>query len=66
LSWAGDFVAGPGDAYSALKRCADAARDLPLADGLAIEKTEVLSLFDSLDGREGVAAFLERRPPDFA
>jgi enoyl-CoA hydratase len=65
-SWANDFLNGPVDAYAAIKRCADAARDLPLADGLAVEKDEVLTLFDTSDGREGVAAFVEKRPPNFA
>lgn len=39
--------------------------ELPLEDGLAKEGAELAKLSASPDGIEGVAAFLEKRPPDF-
>lgn len=64
-AWAGDLAAGPGAAHAAIVRCVDAAGDLPLADGLGVEEREVVALFDTDDAREGVAAFLEKRPARF-
>lgn len=42
-----------------------AAFELPLAEGLVYEKERFLDAFGSEDGREGVAAFAEKRKPDF-
>lgn len=42
-----------------------AAFEMPLADGLEYEKERFLDAFASEDGREGVAAFVEKRKPDF-
>jgi enoyl-CoA hydratase/carnithine racemase len=52
-------------ALTAILRCVDDAAELPLADGMAREAARVEQLFDSADGREGLAAFLARRPPQF-
>ncbi|MBT8337805.1 MAG: enoyl-CoA hydratase/isomerase family protein [Gemmatimonadetes bacterium] len=41
------------------------AAEAPLADGLDYEKERFLEAFGSEDGREGVAAFVEKRDPDF-
>lgn len=42
-----------------------AAYEKPLAEGLVYEKERFLDAFASEDGREGVAAFMEKRKPDF-
>lgn len=60
------LAAGPVDALAATVRCVDAARDLPLADGMAVERVEILTLFDSEDAREGIEAFLGKRRATFA
>lgn len=65
LTWARSFAAGPRPAHAAIVRCVDAARDLPYAEGVEVEKRELAVLFDSDDGREGIRAFLEKRPPRF-
>ena len=41
------------------------AFELPLAQGLVQEKDKFLEAFASEDGREGVRAFIEKRPPSF-
>lgn len=62
---AGRLAAGPFEALAATVRCVDAARDLPFAEGLAVERHEILRLFDTADAREGVRAFVEKRPAEF-
>lgn len=62
---AAELAAGPADAYAAIVRCVDAAGRLDLAAGTEIEREEVARLFDTADGREGVAAFIEKRRPRF-
>jgi enoyl-CoA hydratase len=52
-------------ALAAIHRCVDAAMTSSLADGSAIEAAEEQLLFEEGEGREGIAAFVERRRPDF-
>ncbi|MGZ6097638.1 MAG: enoyl-CoA hydratase-related protein [Myxococcaceae bacterium] len=47
------------------KEAIDRGADLELADGLHIEREVFSDLFDSADRREGMKAFLEKRPPSF-
>lgn len=60
------FVDGPAAALSAIVRCVDAARDLPLAAGMEVEAEAVLDLFETSDAVEGISAFLGKRAPDFS
>jgi enoyl-CoA hydratase/carnithine racemase len=52
-------------ALSRAKQAVRAALELPLSEGLARERELFLAAFASDDGREGVAAFLEKRAPAF-
>jgi enoyl-CoA hydratase len=63
---AGQLGALSRPALGAVLRCVDDAADLPLADGLTREAARVTDLFDSPDGREGLAAFVAKRPASFA
>ena len=59
------FAAGPRMALAAAKAAIRAAVRSPGPDGLATEKALFTGLFGGAEQREGMAAFLEKRPPDF-
>jgi enoyl-CoA hydratase len=48
-----------------VKRAVQGGADLPLDAGLALERELQAKLFASADAREGIAAFLEKRKPEF-
>jgi enoyl-CoA hydratase len=49
----------------AAKAALDAAMETPLTEGLRFERHVFASLFDTADQKEGMAAFREKRTPDF-
>lgn len=64
LAWAAELAAGPRQAVRAIVRCVDAAES-GFEVGMEVEAGEVSRLFETPDGREGVQAFVEKRPPTF-
>lgn len=48
-----------------MKRAVQSGIDLPLEAGLALERELQARLFASEDAREGIASFVEKRPPQF-
>lgn len=52
-------------AQQGIRRCSAVAFDEPLEVGMAIEREYTRSVFASADAEEGVAAFLQKRPPQF-
>ena len=62
---AAQLVAGSPQVPAAAKSLRAATAHLTIADGIKRERTVVADLFDTADGREGFAAFLEKRPPKF-
>jgi enoyl-CoA hydratase len=48
-----------------VKQSVQAAMEMPLKEGLAYERELFLEAFASEDGQEGVAAFVEKRKPEF-
>jgi enoyl-CoA hydratase len=49
-----------------VKECVDRAFETPLAEGIRHERRLFHSLFATADQKEGMAAFLEKRPPVFS
>lgn len=53
-------------ALAAAKQAVRAALGLPMAEGLRLEASLFATCFASEDRAEGIAAFLEKRPPNFS
>ena len=56
---------GPTRAIGLLKRCVHQGYGRPLAEGLRVEADAVAELIRTDDAREGLEAFLAKRPPRF-
>ena len=65
LEFARKLAAGATKAIGNIKLAVHRGIDVDLESGLAIERELVPELFRSEDGREGVAAFAEKRPAVF-
>jgi enoyl-CoA hydratase len=64
-AYARALAAGPTRAIGLLKRAVYGGWGRPLAEGLEVEAQAVFELIETADAREGLAAFLEKRPPRF-
>jgi enoyl-CoA hydratase len=60
------IAAQPVLAVRAAKEAVDRAMELPLAAGLDLERQAFFDLFSTEDQKEGMAAFIEKRPPRFS
>lgn len=65
LALAGRLAEGPAAALAAGKRLIEAARGNTLAEQLELEADGIATSMGGPEGREGIAAFLEKRKPDF-
>lgn len=65
LVYASQFQALPPLAIAFAKRAIDGGINQPLADGSRLETSEFSRCFATQDRAEGIAAFLEKRPPAF-
>lgn len=65
LAHAAAIAALPAGSAALIKKVALAGADLPLQQALDVERRAFWSLFGTPDQREGMAAFVERRPPRF-
>jgi enoyl-CoA hydratase len=62
LELAARIASMPPLAVRAAKQAVRAAAELPLTHGLAAERQAFFALFDTDDQREGMSAFIEKRP----
>ena len=60
------LVAGPPGSYAAIKRTLNARLYAGFADQLELEAVEQQERANSQDFMEGVLAFMQKRPPEFA
>jgi enoyl-CoA hydratase len=63
---AGQLGRASRSAQQAVLRTVDASYEMPLLDGLAYEAEQVQALFGTEEAKEGITAFLEKRPPHFS
>lgn len=62
---AGEMIAVSPMAIASVKDVINRGATLPLNEGLVIERTKFAECFDTPDMKEGMAAFLEKRKPNF-
>jgi enoyl-CoA hydratase len=65
LELAARIAAMPPVAVLAAKAAVNRAEELPLEAGLELERRSFYLLFDTEDQREGMAAFAEKRAPEW-
>ncbi|MCQ4079179.1 enoyl-CoA hydratase-related protein [Streptomyces sp. RB6PN25] len=66
LALAEELVGASLPAQLAVVRTVDAAFDLPIEEGFGYEVAQEQSLFEDGEAAEGITAFVEKRPPNFA
>jgi len=65
LAAAGKIAAKSMIAVMAVKEAVNRSYEVPLSEGLLFERRVFHSLFASEDQKEGMAAFMEKREPQF-
>ena len=65
LAIATTVAAMPPLAVQSIKEVVQLGQDVPLETALALERRAFVQLFDTQDQKEGMRAFLEKRPPQF-
>lgn len=65
LTTAKKMADGPGDAFSRIRGMLDCSLQNDFEQQLSLEADNIAALAASQDGREGLSAFLEKRPANF-
>ena len=65
LEYAAQLTDGPTFAIGNIKIAAGLGAEMPLEAGLALEREAVFRLFASEDASEGLAAFSQKRAPNW-
>ena len=66
LELAGRIAGQAPLAVAAAKAVVNAAAEIPLADGIRLERERFAALFGTADQQEGMAAFVEKRKPSWS
>jgi enoyl-CoA hydratase/carnithine racemase len=66
LNLAAELGRASRPAQRAVIRAVDASYETPLAEGLGYEAAQEQDLFEAGEAKEGITAFLEKRPPNFS
>ena len=66
LTYAEGLAAGAVGAIGSVKLAVHRGMNVPLAEGLEIERELVEPLFSSEEAKEGIGAFMEKRKPEFS
>jgi len=64
-AYAESLASGATFAVGSIKRAVNQGLELPLPEGLMKEREITAKLFESEDAREGIAAFAEKRKPEY-
>lgn len=62
-AYAAALARKPGEALAAIRRCVTEGPELPYDEALSLEREAAAHLAGTHDLREGLSAFLEKRPP---
>ncbi len=62
-AYALDLAGKPAETLAAIRRCITQGIEVPFDEGLQIELEEAVRLAGTTDFREGLQAFLDKRPP---
>jgi enoyl-CoA hydratase/carnithine racemase len=65
IAFAAALAAGPRVAVGEIKLVAKQGLEMSLESGLALEREGIFRLFETADAKEGLAAFAEKRKPNF-
>lgn len=65
MEFAQRIATGPSKAIGFMKVALTEALELPIYEAFAYERQLQNQLFETPDSKEGVAAFLEKRPPQW-
>lgn len=65
MAFAGNLAAGPGKALGNIKAALTEGIDLPMEQSLAVERKYGLENLLTLDAKEGLSSFIEKRKPNF-
>ena len=67
IEWVREFVPprAPSRAVGFIKRACQSGAEVGLSEGLALERELQQRLFEGEDAGEGLAAYLEKRTPEF-
>jgi enoyl-CoA hydratase/carnithine racemase len=65
MAYANKLASGPTLAIGHIKRCVHQGLNMPLAEGLTLERDLIAELFETEDATEGITAFAEKRKATF-